>query len=303
MLKKLETCWKKRKNAETILDTIVDPPTIPLNQIFFWGNPHPNRRPTLLSFLVGNYYCLPVHTCSTQLSKSLCMIRISTHALFFPYFKCCTRGVPKTVWGLAFQEFSDDCRSMQEMLWAALMEPAIWADDEKPKPVEHAPDWPWLGLWFANRGRDSELYSKIIVLSCLSCAQVSLWYFWILECSGLSSFCRLFWVLEADFGSRAFQEARGKLGTSFGLLHNEAHGFHIHCTEAPEAHSIHAPSWLTLLASFLHLPSWAVVQTCSNDAMAATEVINGLSTIAAPFCALCAQALCWPSWSLMMWLI
>lgn len=30
----------------------------------------------------------------------------------------------------------------------------------------------------------------------------------------------------------------------------------------------------------------------SNDAMAATEVINGLSTIAAPFCALCAQALC-----------
>ena len=150
---------------------------------------------------------------------------------------------------------------MQEMLWAALMEPAIWADDEKPKPVEHAPDWPWLGLWFANRGRDFELYSKIIVLSCLSCAQVSLWFFWILECSGLRSFCRLFWILEADFGSWAFQEARAKLGTSFGLLHNEAHGFHIHCTEAPEAHSIHAPSWLTLLASFLHLPSWAVVQT------------------------------------------
>eukprot|EP00435_Cladocopium_sp_Y103_P040164 s652_g10.t2 len=64
--------------------------------------------------------------------------------------------------------------SMQEMLWAALMEPAIWADDEKPKPVQHAP------------------------------------------------------------------EQRAKLGTSFGLLHN--------------------------------------------------EVINGLSTIAAPFCALCAQA-------------
>ena len=35
---KLETCWKKRKNAEKKLDTIVDPPTIPLSQIFFWGN-------------------------------------------------------------------------------------------------------------------------------------------------------------------------------------------------------------------------------------------------------------------------
>ena len=83
MLKKTRNMLKKRKNAETQLDTIVDPPRIPLNQIVFWGNPHPNRRPTLLSFLVGNYYCVPVHTCSTQLSKSLCMIRISTHALFF----------------------------------------------------------------------------------------------------------------------------------------------------------------------------------------------------------------------------
>lgn len=60
MLKKLEPAEKnskhaekKRKNAEQKLDTIVDPPTIPLNH-FFWGNPHPNRRPTLLSFLVGN---------------------------------------------------------------------------------------------------------------------------------------------------------------------------------------------------------------------------------------------------------
>lgn len=32
------------------------------------------------------------------------------------------------------------CRSMQDMLWAALMEPANWADDEHPKPVEQAPE-------------------------------------------------------------------------------------------------------------------------------------------------------------------
>ncbi|CAK8997192.1 unnamed protein product, partial [Durusdinium trenchii] len=30
--------------------------------------------------------------------------------------------------------------SMQDMLWAALMEPANWADDEHPKPVEQAPE-------------------------------------------------------------------------------------------------------------------------------------------------------------------
>ena len=34
--------------------------------------------------------------------------------------------------------------SMQDMLWAALMEPAIWAEDygkdDVPKPVEQAPD-------------------------------------------------------------------------------------------------------------------------------------------------------------------
>lgn len=67
---------------------------------------------------------------------------------------------------------------MQEMLWAALLEPAVWGDDESPKPVENAPD-----------------------------------------CCRVVGFCARFSIRK---DSEKCQELRGKLGTSFGLLHNEA---------------------------------------------------------------------------------
>lgn len=40
-------------------------------------------------------------------------------------------------WSFCFKSLA---RTMQEMLWAALLEPAVWGDDESPKPVENAPD-------------------------------------------------------------------------------------------------------------------------------------------------------------------
>ena len=40
-------------------------------------------------------------------------------------------------WSFCFESLT---RTMQEMLWAALLEPAVWGDDESPKPVENAPD-------------------------------------------------------------------------------------------------------------------------------------------------------------------
>lgn len=76
-------------------------------------------------------------------------------------------------WSFCFESLT---RTMQEMLWAALLEPAVWGDDESPKPVENAPD---------------------------CCSR-----------------CRFRFAILND--SEKWQELRGKLGTSFGLLHNEA---------------------------------------------------------------------------------
>ena len=131
------------------------------------------------------------------------------------------------------------------MLWAALMEPAIWADDEKPKPVEHAPDWPWLGRWFTmftNRGGDSELIlenSRAIMSYLVHKLACDIFGFWNSEglghFAGVLSFRSRFWELSVPGG-------KSKAGDLLRFAAQRGMWFpHPKHPNAPEAHSIHAP--------------------------------------------------------------
>ena len=53
---------------------------------------------------------------------------------------CCPTSHSRTfAWECVERNFWS-FRSMQDMLWAAMFEPANWGDDEHPKPVEQAPE-------------------------------------------------------------------------------------------------------------------------------------------------------------------